>query len=330
MQKDFDEKQTWAIYYAGFENMKNDGAWSYWAKNSENSNSNKNEEQPKTNLLAQLYPEEGYYSSRNKTVIKKHMQLLQESEVDAIIVPWFSRHIDNEFAPNRKRVTDKSLSKIISQAETTPIKVGIMIPDYDNRTWETIFQDIKNYNSMYGSRSTTLRSNIRPVVFIDSAQKLKNTMYQLMRVRRSSLDCYYVAIVSSKEDFRRASENGFDAITTYYSDETETWIGNTENWADLKQKVSDMAISLIPAVSPGSFNTKREAGKYYGMRWEKALNLKPTVVLINSFNGWHLGTNIEPAVSSADHKLDDDNWSGENSQAFISITKEWSEKFKSI
>ena len=328
MQADFHSKQTWAIYYAGYENMKNDGAWSYWAKPSANAKAEKTDEQPKEDFLAKLYPVEGYYSSKNRTVIKKHIQQIQESDINAIIIPWYSRHIDEHFSPKRNRVTDKSLSRIFGQVENTQVKIGILIPEYNGRTWETILNDIKDYVSKYGSWSSVLKSNRRPVVFIQNAQNLSGTMYNLMRSRRSSLDCYFVAIVRSHEDFNAASQEGYDAITTFYSDESECWLSNTENWQDLKEAVEERSVSLIPAVSPGSFSTDRNAGKYYGMRWEKAIALKPTIILVNSFNGWHEGTNIEPALSTAGHKLDDSNWSGENSQAFITITKEWSRKHK--
>ena len=202
VQKDFSTPQVWCLYYAGFESMRNDGAWSYWVKSgseTKEKGSGKNEE-PKEDVVAKLYPAEGYYSSRNKTVIKRHMQMLSEAGVDAIIVPWYARHVDPN-APSRRRATDKSLSKIIGVAESSNIKVGIMIPEYEGRTWDSMLVDVKNFNSRYGGRSCILKTNRRPVVFIENAQKLNGSMYQMLRVRRSHLDCYYVGQMNTKDEF---------------------------------------------------------------------------------------------------------------------------------
>ena len=329
VQKDFSSPQTWCLYYAGFESMRNDGAWSYWVKKGSETKekSNKKEEEPKEDVISRLYPTEGYYSSRNKTVIRKHMQWLSDASVDAIIIPWYARHVDANF-PSRRRVTDKSLSKIIGVAEGTDIKVGIMIPDYEGRTWETMLADIKNFISLYGGRSCVLKTNRRPVVFIENAQKLNGTMYQLLRVRRTHLDCYYVGQMNTKDEFLVGIQEGYDALTTLYADEGASWAANTEHWNEMKNLFDQRAMEMIPAVAPGTFNIKRDAGRYYGMRWEKAINTNSAIVLINSFNGWHEGTNIEPAMSTSGHKLDDDNWSGENSVAFIQITNKWSTKLK--
>lgn len=44
-------------------------------------------------------------------------------------------------------------------------------------------------------------------------------------------------------------------------------------------------------------NTKeRGDGRYYDFMWKEAIAVKPRLVSITSFNEWHEGTQIEPAL----------------------------------
>lgn len=64
---------------------------------------------------------------------------------------------------------------------------------------------------------------------------------------------------------------------------------------------------FAPSVGPGYEDTgvrpwngkttrRRDAGRYYGDAWRAALRSRPHLVSVTSFNEWHEGTQIEPAV----------------------------------
>lgn len=307
---------SWALYYSSYENDKQDRAWSYWSND------------PSITLrspIPKTYPVNGFYSCKNKTLLKNHMHYLMNAGIDAIIVPWYNNHVDFR-TPNRKKITDKALSKIISIAESTNIKVGIMIPDYSNRSWPTIMKDIQRYNSLYSGRSSILRLNRRPVIFIQNSQKIQNSMYYLTTRRRTPFDSYFVAQISTKEDIFEATESGYDAVCPIEGNEKDSWASNPSNWDEIQAMVKPRALVFIPVISPGDSATPRNAGKYYETRWEMALKYN-NHVFINSFNGWFDGSNIEPATSIDEYKLSDENWVGENSNAFISLTRKYTEKF---
>ncbi len=46
----------------------------------------------------------------------------------------------------------------------------------------------------------------------------------------------------------------------------------------------------------GKTTRRRDAGRYYGDAWRAALRSRPHLVSVTSFNEWHEGTQIEPAV----------------------------------
>jgi hypothetical protein len=59
---------------------------------------------------------------------------------------------------------------------------------------------------------------------------------------------------------------------------------------------------------------EREEGGLYRALWEQALRDQPDWVLINSFNQWHSGTEIEP--------------SAEYGEQYLTLTREFAARFK--
>jgi glycoprotein endo-alpha-1,2-mannosidase len=64
---------------------------------------------------------------------------------------------------------------------------------------------------------------------------------------------------------------------------------------------------FIPCVAPGYIDTRirpwnakntrsRDDGQYYEQMFRKALDVNPDFIGITSFNEWHEGTQIEPAI----------------------------------
>jgi glycoprotein endo-alpha-1,2-mannosidase len=72
----------------------------------------------------------------------------------------------------------------------------------------------------------------------------------------------------------------------------------------------DNNLIFIPCVGPGYIDTRirpwngkttknRENGKYYEEMYANAVNTEPDFIGITSFNEWHEGTQIEPAVPNS-------------------------------
>ncbi|MCK5801618.1 MAG: alpha-mannosidase, partial [Lentisphaeria bacterium] len=64
---------------------------------------------------------------------------------------------------------------------------------------------------------------------------------------------------------------------------------------------------FIPCVGPGYIDTRirpwnsattrsRDDGSYYDRMFKAAMDVEPPLIAITSFNEWHEGTQIEPAV----------------------------------
>ena len=97
----------------------------------------------------------------------------------------------------------------------------------------------------------------------------------------------------------------------------------------------------LPGINPGFsarrigyedwVDTPRKGGDTYRDRWERvfALGIEPEMVVITTFNEWHEGTQIEPAISGKTRPgaipyLD---YEGLAPEAYLDLTKDWAERF---
>jgi glycoprotein endo-alpha-1,2-mannosidase len=101
---------------------------------------------------------------------------------------------------------------------------------------------------------------------------------------------------------------------------------------------------FIPSVGPGyddervrpwnSANTQhRSKGSYYDTEWEAAMASKSNMISITSFNEWHEGTQIEPAIpkttpTSYTYKDYETTEGGGGPNAYLDRTKQWVERFQ--
>ena len=81
-------------------------------------------------------------------------------------------------------------------------------------------------------------------------------------------------------------------------------------WGDIGDFCRSHGLVFVPAVAPGHDDLKvrpwnklwrreRGSGAYYARMWQAATSAGAGAVLINSFNDWNSGTQIEPATAEA-------------------------------
>jgi molybdenum cofactor synthesis domain-containing protein len=103
------------------------------------------------------------------------------------------------------------------------------------------------------------------------------------------------------------SEGHFDGCYTYFATDSFTYGSTIGNWPKLAEWAQQNDKLFIPSVGPGyidlrirpwnDVNTRdRQNGAYYDREFAAAVAARPPIVSITSFNEWHEGTQIEPAV----------------------------------
>lgn len=300
-------------------------------------------DEPPNHLASQLFPHLGLYSSHDLSLLRHHCATLYGIGVDSLILEWWGLNHTDEVENNEVAgYTDVTLNLLLDVASEFNIKVLVQIPTYQSRNNQSIYEDIKYLHSKYFSHPSYMQIDNKPAVIIYDPHTI-NDLYQAINELNlnDNISCYFIASVVEKYHIGTAYEDGFDSIFTYFASEASTWCSNISNWKIIKKDCKERGVNFIPTVGPGFNNLKierwmrenirnREAGNYYERMWKAAVKVNPSIIVINSFNHWFEGTQIEPALERPGFMFNDDLWAGphSSSDAFLQLTKKWIDKFK--
>ena len=126
-------------------------------------------------------------------------------------------------------------------------------------------------------------------------------------IRGTKYDSIMIGLWVKQHEQRFFLDGHFDGYYTYFATDGFTFGSTLANWSYLATWASEHEMLFIPCVAPGYIDTRirpwndgntrdREQGAYYDRSFGAAIAVKPEIIGITSFNEWHEGTQIEPAV----------------------------------
>ncbi|KAL6073300.1 Glycoprotein endo-alpha-1,2-mannosidase [Balamuthia mandrillaris] len=285
--------------------------------------------QPPDHIGANFYPALGLYSSTDPALIHTHMKMIRNAGLGVISVSWYPPSMaDEQIATKEPGFTDSNMRRILTVAELYGIKVNLHIEPYKGRGPASIVKDLKYVIDNYGSYSSFYRhpetglplfylydSYLTPAkewatVFGDPATHPDS-------IRDTPYNAHMIALLVDEVHFKFILDGGFDGCYTYFATDGFTFGSSTKNWKRIAQWANDNSLLFIPSVGPGYADTRirpwngrnqrsRRDGQYYEDMWKAVLSLSssteattsllPSIVSVTSWNEWHEGTQIEPAV----------------------------------
>jgi len=296
-----------AFYYPWYGNPETDGRYANW-----NHGVAVRNEPPRAfpggeDIGANFYPSLGCYSVNDPQVLGEHTRQLRQAGVGVICASWWGKDT----------FTDRALPGLFKVAEAAGLKINFHIEPFNGRNAQTTREAIAYLIDKFGN-STALhrlpgRGN-RPVFFVyDSyltpasewATILSKEGKQTLRGTETDAVVIGLWVKEDEQDFML--QGGFDGFYTYFATDGFTFGSTVKNWPRLAQWARDNQKLFVPCVAPGYIDTRirpwngvntrdRESGAYYDRMWSAALSVAPELVGITSFNEWHEGTQIEPAV----------------------------------
>lgn len=301
-------KMVWTLYVGNYEDNRTDQPYSGWIAKSPRKAS---ENDPPFKLPIRTFPKLGIYSSSDESVIDSHMLLMRNSLIDSVIFIWDGHH-------NNSQKEEKTLDLLFKYAGIYGMRVGIQLRTTSETTNQTIYDSIKYYIDKYGQSQTMLKIFSRPVVILYEPYKISNIYKLISNLRNSAYDCYFVSTIENIYQVGIQNEEGFNSVFTYSVNGAYS-TGKPENWKSLSKACRERGITLMLAVGPGyddqlsndwhhSYNIHRKNGSHYQEMWQKATEIDPDVIIINSFNNFLEGTNIEPAVPRKDYEFNQKYW----------------------
>lgn len=292
------------------------------------------------NITSSYFPLLGAYDSRDERVISQHMQWLKQAGINVIVISWWGK---NSFE-------DSVVPLILNAAQTADLKVSFMIEPYNNRTEQSVIDDIKYIYSTYGSYSsffhvtkTTRFSNrqSRGVFFIYNSTASSSWKDLFNNLRGTPNDGIFLMDVDDQALLDKNYANY--VINTTGSDGLFNYGQYDKNSAYNRTLPIILDSLLVYAASPGFDDTRirmpgivvdRKKGNYYDDSWINLVAQDVEAVSIVSFNEWHEGTQIEPAqtktYNSFTYKDYTQDYGSSSPLAYINRTSYWVNQYKGV
>lgn len=331
-----------AFYYPWYGTPLTDGDWAHW-NHERIAHWNAQEahkwpthaHQPPLDIGASFYPELGPYSSASSLVMAEHAEQFSLARIGTAIVSWYppgdggkGSHFDELFP----RLLD-----IFGQRG---LKVAVHLEPFKDRSATHLRRVFRYIAEKYGAHPALARYAGRPIYYAyDSYQVPASEWAQLLApggarsIRGTSDDAFVVGLAVEAYHMTHIQKSHFDGVYTYFATDGFTYGSSYENWPALASRARRAGLTFIPCVGPGyddtavrpwnAANTRERNGvEYYNNAFRRAIDQNPELIAITSFNEWHEGTQIEPAVPMRDGTRVYKDY-GDDSNAFLDATRQW-------
>ncbi|CAA9996167.1 unnamed protein product [Nesidiocoris tenuis] len=210
------------FYYAWYRNVELDQVSRHW-----------NDDDPgmqkdafglyKTDSLSGIrlsfYPKEGFYSSRNETVVAKHMGQLKKAGIGVIVVYWKP--------PGFEDSPEEVLEMLLSAALENGIKVALHVSPYYNWTLEHLLEQLKIFLKKYGSHKGIYRLRRRnrdlPVFYVYDPFDLGSSAWASVlsptgssSIRNTELDGVFIGLLADQAHRMEIKKSQFDVLFQHF------------------------------------------------------------------------------------------------------------------
>ena len=240
---------------------------------------------------------------------------------------------------------DKNVKLIMDIADAQRIKVNFHLEPTKDRTAEKVVEMIQYILDNYGNHNSFYRFNGKPLFYVYDSYHIEAKDWATIlsikgekTIRGTDLDSYVIGLWVHKEEEDYFINGNFDGIYTYFASNGFTYGSSSKNWDYLSKWAVKNKKLFIPCVGPGysdsrirPWNTQnfksRNEGKYYDSMFESAIASNPNIIGITSFNEWHEGTQIEPAIQKKIKSFDYENYYPLDENYYLNRTFYWSKQF---
>ncbi|MCL4542984.1 MAG: glycoside hydrolase family 99-like domain-containing protein [Chloroflexi bacterium] len=292
-----------AFYYDWYGNPGHSGAWRHWDEcHYATRHPGRSDAAGHLDLGAAHTPVLGAYDSLDPAVCSTHVAQAAGCGIDVFAATWWGQR-------------DRRYEPLLAAAAGSPVRVALY--------WETLtdpdggvaaaLADLTWVLEQVGSHPAYWRIDGRPAVFV-----YRRCFSQLRR-----WDDWGVVLQQLRADREvvlLADTSALEALPLFDGYHVTTSALQVALGHDVEHFNRAMATAcrdagkyFAAAVIPGFDNARvhergrlivdRRGGELYDQQWGAALSSDPDLVMINSFNEWHEGSEIEPSLEFGDQYL---------------------------
>ncbi len=293
---------------------------------------------PPEDIGSNYYPMLGAYSSTDPAVLKKHMEWIRRAGAGVLVVTWWGR----------ESYTDQNAKDVLDAAADAGLKVAFHIEPYPGRTPMSVADDVSYILRRYGTHPAFYRTDFggRKALFyvFESVRSSTADWQRGNRKIHSGSEPVMMIAQTSNVNFVRDGE--FDGGYTYDGLAPFKHAGFSAHWQDVERSFEAAGKVFIPSVGPGYWDDRaveaggadepeaartrdKATGRSYDRVWNDAIDARPPIITITSFNEWHEGSQIEPAV---EHTAGDYQFPsyGKNPFEYLNRTARHVQQYKAI
>lgn len=300
--------RTISFYYNWYGNPETDGKMDHWAHpiiptpgqaGDAGAISGLNND-----IACDFYPELGTYSSNDREIVREHIRMHVKANVGVLSVTWWGE----------RDYGNRSVPLLLDEAAKEGVKICFHIEPFNGRSPETVRDNIRYIIDTYGKHPAFYRPQGKPMFFIYDSYLIKPGEWAKLfstdgelTVRNTPYDAIFIGLTLKESELSDIEDAAMDGFYTYFAATGFTNASTPSNWKSMQQWAKEHNKLFIPSVGPGYIDTRirpwnggttrdREDGKYYDEMYRAAIESGAPYISITSFNEWHEGTQIEPAV----------------------------------
>jgi hypothetical protein len=265
-------RQTSIFYYPWYGNPQVDGSYVHW---------NQNGHIPPLDLATSYYPARGPYSSADPRVVAAQMKEIAAAGIQEVVSSWWGWG----------SIEDLRLPMIVRMATNQGLKVAAQIEPYSTRTAASVASDIAHLRGLGVAR-----------FYVYHPFEIDDASWATLL---GSLPG--VQVLAQTTNVARAAADRFAGVYTY-----DVFSFGPATFGPLCARAHSAGLLCAPSVGPGydalratgdTHIRQRDGGATYDAMWRSAIQAGADRVTITSYNEWHEGTQIEPALTPLPRKL---------------------------
>jgi glycoprotein endo-alpha-1,2-mannosidase len=289
---------------------------------------------------ANYFPMRGTYSSSSKEVICDHFKEMAKYKIGVVSVSWWGVTQSDANGAN----VEKFIPFIMDCAQSEGLKVNFHLEPYKDRTAISTASDVKHIIDTYGSHPAMYMYKGKPMFYIYDSYLIRDWEKVLAptgisTIRGTEYDSYMISLYLGEESKQFVLDSHFDGIYTYFASVGFTQGSTPQNWLSLSDWTRNNKLIFCPSVGPGYDDTRirpwnsnnkkwRNDGKYYQDMFDKAIQTKPDLISITSYNEWHEGTQIESAIPKTSEGYTYESYGTHEPDFYMDLTRKLIESWK--
>jgi glycoprotein endo-alpha-1,2-mannosidase len=260
--------KTSIFYYPWYGTLARDGGWRHWYGPGGQSRG----------FASNYFPARGLYSSSDARVVRAQIREIARAGVQEVVSSWWGWG-----SPE-----DARLPLVARAAHAAGLSVAVHLEPYPGRTIETVEADLAHLRTLGITRIFVYRpfDDIAPDDWAAARDRLGDA-----------------ELFAQTTLIGRAARARFDGVYTY-----DVLVSGGASFERLCTQAHTLRLRCLPSVGPGYDAERatgdprvrpRRDGATYDAMWRLAIRAEADGVTITSYNEWHEGTQIEPALSRA-------------------------------